>query len=130
MAIQFLQNNGTSLLNGSTISIKCMKRNLDISNCADVSEKLMPVVNLNNCGGKKDCVAVCPYDVFEMQPVTKKDQAKLNLKGKIKTFFFKQKAYVIHPNQCHACGLCVKACPEKAIQLKRFINKDEKIVLA
>ncbi|MBU2655836.1 MULTISPECIES: 4Fe-4S binding protein [Acetobacteraceae] len=26
-------------------------------------------------------------------------------------------AYTPHADQCRACGLCVKACPERAIQL-------------
>lgn len=60
-------------------------------------EKLMPVVNFNNCGGKADCVAVCPHEVFEMKPISENEKSNLNLKGKIKTLFFKNKAYVVHP---------------------------------
>jgi NAD-dependent dihydropyrimidine dehydrogenase PreA subunit len=101
-----------------------MKRTLDYSNCSDSAEKLMPIVNFNSCAGKADCVAVCPYDVFEMQPISKEDKAKLNLKGQIKTFFFKQKAYVINPDQCHSCGLCVQVCPENAIKLIKFRQED------
>lgn len=86
----------------------------------DRTGKLYPVVNFNNCGGKKDCVIVCPYNVFEMRPIAPEDAAQLNLKGKLKAFFFKEKAYVIDPNLCHACGICVRACPEKAIKLSRF----------
>lgn len=102
--------------------IKMLKNKLDNSNCSDRTEKLMPIVNFNSCGGKEDCVAVCPYHVIEMQPISKEDKAKLNLKGQIKTFFFKQKAYVINPEQCHACGLCIEACPEKAIKLTKYIK--------
>lgn len=101
-----------------------MQKIQDRSNCSDLPEKLMPIVNFNSCGGEQDCVAVCPYDVFEMQIISKEDRARLNFKGQLKTFFFKQKAYVIHPNQCHACGLCIQACPEKAIKLTKFIQKD------
>jgi len=86
-------------------------------NCINEGGKIMPLVNFNNCGAKKDCVAVCPYDVFEMRPITTADKAQLNLKGKIKTFFFKEKAYLTDPSLCHACGLCVPACPENAIKL-------------
>lgn len=39
-------------------------------NCVNEGGKIMPLVNFNNCGAKKDCVAVCPYDVFEMRPIT------------------------------------------------------------
>ncbi len=101
-----------------------MKKKFDNSNCSDIAEKLMPLVNFNNCGGKEDCVAACPYNVFEMQTITKEDKATLTLKGKIKTLFFKEKAYVINPEQCHACGLCIQACPERAIKLTKFIKED------
>ncbi|MFK7980341.1 MAG: ferredoxin family protein [Saprospiraceae bacterium] len=89
-------------------------------NCDDTGGKLMPVVNFNSCGAKEDCVAVCPHEVFEMRPITIEDKANLNLKGKIKTFFFKNKAYLTDPNLCHACGLCVPACPENAIKLAKL----------
>ena len=89
------------------------------NNCDDEAGKLMPVVNFNSCGAKEDCVAVCPYDVFEMRPITVEDRAKLNLKGKIKTFFDKRKAYLTDPSLCHACGACVQACPERAIKLAK-----------
>ncbi|EQA44385.1 4Fe-4S binding domain protein [Leptospira broomii serovar Hurstbridge str. 5399] len=36
----------------------------------------------------------------------------------MKTFFHgPNKAYVVRPEDCHACGLCVAACPEKAVRL-------------
>jgi NAD-dependent dihydropyrimidine dehydrogenase PreA subunit len=45
------------------------------------------------------------------------------MKERIKSFVHgHKKAFVIAPEQCHACGLCVKACPEKAIKLVRFIE--------
>ena len=31
-----------------------------------------------------------------------------------------KQAFVVNPESCHACGLCVRACPEKAIRLIRF----------
>jgi NAD-dependent dihydropyrimidine dehydrogenase PreA subunit len=88
------------------------------ANCDKQNGKLIPLVNFNSCGAKEDCVAVCPYDVFEMRPITLEDKVKLNLKGKIKTLFFKNKAYLTNPTLCHACDLCVQACPENAIKLK------------
>lgn len=96
-----------------------------INSCADNSGMLLPIVNFNNCGAKEDCVAICPYDVFEMKPITKEEKADLNLKGKIKTFFFKNKAYITDPDLCHACGLCVKACPESAISLIKRIPQEK-----
>lgn len=92
------------------------------NHCKEEGGKLMPLVNFNSCGAKEDCVVVCPYDVFEMRPITIEDKAKLNLKGKIKTFFFKNKAYLTDPSLCHACGLCVQACPERAIKLTKMVS--------
>jgi NAD-dependent dihydropyrimidine dehydrogenase PreA subunit len=84
-------------------------------------QKLMPIVDFNSCGGKSPCVEVCPYDVFELKPIENADKLKLNLKGKIKTFFNKNKAYIARPEACESCGLCVTACPEKAIKLTKFV---------
>lgn len=81
----------------------------------------MPVVNFNNCGGMADCLTVCPYDVLEIKPITESDKLTLNIKGRIKTLFFKHKAYVVHPEKCQSCGLCVQACPEKAISLIKYL---------
>lgn len=92
-----------------------------ISNCDGVGGKLIPIVNYNDCGAKKDCVAICPYDVLEMRPIDAADKANLNLKGKLKTFFFIEKAYITDASLCQACGLCVQACPEKAIRLTKFV---------
>lgn len=88
-------------------------------NCAESGGKLMPIINLSNCGGKEDCVPACPYDVLEMRTITAADRLKLNFKGKIKTFFKPKKAYVTDSNLCHACGICVQVCPERAIKLGR-----------
>jgi NAD-dependent dihydropyrimidine dehydrogenase PreA subunit len=29
-------------------------------------------------------------------------------------------ADVVSPDACHACGLCLKSCPEDAITLEKF----------
>mgnify|MGYP003627814613 CR=1 FL=1 len=90
--------------------------------CDEKSGKLMPIINLSNCGGKEDCIPACPYDVLEMRTITPEDRLNLNLKGKIKTFFKPKKAYIKDSNLCFACGICVQVCPEKAIKLGRIIN--------
>lgn len=87
---------------------------------------LIPIVNLSKCEAKGPCVAVCPYDVFELQDITKVDYANLTFLGKIKTFVHgKSKVYAVNADQCLGCGLCVTACPEKAIKLVRIdVKKD------
>lgn len=93
-----------------------VKKNIE-PHCDEAGGKLQPVVDFNSCSGAGDCVRVCPYTVFELRTIAAADQAVLNLKGRLKTLFKKEKAYIIHPEACHACGLCVQACPEKAVRL-------------
>jgi NAD-dependent dihydropyrimidine dehydrogenase PreA subunit len=81
---------------------------------------LVPVINRNKCEGKNDCVEVCPTHVFELGVLDAAQRRELSAPGRIKSFFhgYKQ-AFVVHPEACAACGLCVTACPEKAITLRR-----------
>lgn len=80
----------------------------------------MPVVDFNKCDRKEDCVVTCSYDIFEMRPISKEEKSALNFVGKLKTLFNKNKAYLNNPESCHACGLCIQVCPEKAIKLTRY----------
>jgi NAD-dependent dihydropyrimidine dehydrogenase PreA subunit len=76
------------------------------------------VVDPNRCEAKGDCVTVCPYDVFELRALSAEERSGLSLVGRLR--------YVTHGRRssttpriadCHACGLCVAACPEDAIKL-------------
>ena len=79
-----------------------------------------PVVDRARCEGKEDCVRVCPYDVFEVRRITHADFAALGFMGKLKSRAHgRQTAYTPRADACHACALCVSACPEKAITLMR-----------
>jgi 4Fe-4S ferredoxin len=90
-------------------------------NCKPTVGVLTPLVNFNKCEGKGPCIEVCPYNVFEMQPISDEAYKQLSLTGKIKTVVHgRNKAIVINPEQCHSCGLCVAACPEKAIKLQKL----------
>jgi len=41
------------------------------------------------------------------------------LRGKLKAWAHKRmQADVVSPDACHACGLCLKSCPEDAITLE------------
>lgn len=81
---------------------------------------LVPIVNPNRCEGKGPCVDVCPVDVFEMGVMTPAQRASLTVKGTVKGFVHGWKqVQVVNPEACRACGLCVTACPEKAITLAR-----------
>lgn len=79
-----------------------------------------PVIDRNRCEGKKDCVEVCPYDVFEVRRIDDADFGKLGVRGKLKSMVHgRQTAYTPGADRCQACGLCVVACPEKAISLTK-----------
>jgi NAD-dependent dihydropyrimidine dehydrogenase PreA subunit len=89
------------------------------SSCAEEAGNLVPVVDRNRCEAKGDCVRVCPYDVFEVRVLRPEERAALALVGRLKAFFHGyRQAFAVRAAQCHACGLCVQACPEKAIKLR------------
>lgn len=80
--------------------------------------RVVPVINQNKCEAKADCVRVCPYNVFEIRTLTPEERGGLSWAGRIKTWAHGNKqAFVTAPDACHACGLCVTACPERAITL-------------
>lgn len=79
-----------------------------------------PVVDRQRCEGKSDCVQVCPYDVFEVGRIDDAEFQALSWLGKIKLRVHGMKtAHTPHLDACRACGLCVVACPERAIKLVR-----------
>ncbi|AKF11383.1 4Fe-4S binding protein [Sandaracinus amylolyticus] len=80
----------------------------------------VPRVSRSRCEGKGDCEEVCPYDVFEVRRIDDADFAALGLLAKIKSVAHgRQTAYTPGADRCRACGLCVVACPERAIELVR-----------
>jgi 4Fe-4S ferredoxin len=88
------------------------------SECAGTPGKVAPVVDRNRCEGKEDCVRVCPYDVFSMGTLSKSERSSLTIIGRLKAWAHGGKqAFVTKPDACHACMLCVEACPEDAISL-------------
>jgi len=78
-----------------------------------------PVVDRSRCEAKSECVSVCPYQVFEVRRIEDADYRQLGLLGKLKVAVHGlRSAYTPKADDCHACGLCVVACPEKAIRLE------------
>jgi 4Fe-4S ferredoxin len=76
------------------------------------------VVDRNRCEAKDDCVRVCPYDVFEVLVLAPAERAGVSLRGRLNLLVHRDRqAVVVRPDDCHACGLCVAACPEHAITL-------------
>jgi 4Fe-4S ferredoxin len=63
---------------------------------------------------------VCPYGVFEVRRIDDGDFNALGPLSRIKLWVHGKKvAYTPKSDACQACGLCVVACPERAIRLER-----------
>jgi NAD-dependent dihydropyrimidine dehydrogenase PreA subunit len=78
------------------------------------------VVDRGKCEGKGDCVEVCPYRVFEVRRIDDADFAQLNILGKLKSRAHGRKtSYTPRIDACQACGMCIVACPEKALTLRK-----------
>ena len=92
----------------------------DTKNCRAAAGKFRPSIDRNRCEGKADCVAVCPYDVFEIGVLPPQERSGLSWRGKLKGFGHGWKqAFLKNEGACRACALCVEACPEQAIKLVR-----------
>jgi 4Fe-4S ferredoxin len=88
--------------------------------CKQEAGLFQPVINRNRCEAKGPCVEVCPYDVFQILPVPASDRKAMSIAGRIKLLVHGgRQAYAVNVDACRACGLCVSACPERAITLAR-----------
>lgn len=94
------------------------------SDCKADPGAFRPLIDFRRCEGKRDCIEVCPYDVFEVRRIDDADFAPLPLKAKLKQIVHgRQVAYALRADQCRACGLCVVACPQGAIILSATTPK-------
>jgi NAD-dependent dihydropyrimidine dehydrogenase PreA subunit len=76
----------------------------------------MPTVTIDprRCEGKKKCVEVCPMGVFAMRPMDPSLPFFIRLKVRMHGG---EQAKVEKQELCDGCGMCVEACPEKAIHM-------------
>ncbi len=89
--------------------------------CAAPTGTFVPVVDHARCEGKRDCVDVCPNDVFEVRRIDDSDYKALGRIGRLKVRAHGMAtSYTPNADDCRACGLCVVACPEDAIVLTRL----------
>ncbi|WP_371182042.1 4Fe-4S dicluster domain-containing protein [Xanthomonas sacchari] len=88
--------------------------------CKAAPGVFVPVVDPQRCEGKGDCVAVCPFDVFQIGRLPDEQFASMPLLVKLKLWAHgRRTAFTPHADACRACGICVTACPERAITLRR-----------
>jgi len=86
--------------------------------CRAEAASWQPSVDRGRCEGKSDCARVCPYGVFEVRRIADPDFQSLSFLGKLKSRAHRRMtAYTPHADRCQACGMCVVACPERAITL-------------
>lgn len=88
--------------------------------CKQPPGVIEPRIDFARCEGKADCAAVCPENVFEIRRIDAADYRALRPFQRLKLRVHGMKvAYATRADACRACGLCVSACPERAITLAR-----------
>ena len=91
----------------------------DETQCKQAAGKFEPVIDRSRCEAKGPCVTACPYNVFEISPLTIEEKSGLSFFAKLKAFAHGNKqAHAVRADACQACGFCVEVCPEKAITLR------------
>jgi 4Fe-4S ferredoxin len=89
--------------------------------CTQPPGVVVPVIDRTRCEGKEDCAAVCPYDVFEIRSLTREERSALPFGARLKALVHgNRQSFAVRAEACHSCGLCVAACPERAIRLARL----------
>ena len=94
-----------------------------------------PVVDHGRCEAERDCVPVCPYDVFEVRRMDPDDFTALGMLGKLRsTAHRRMTAYTVRADQCHDfprpeaawldwVGPLDKSKPDEARRLQDFLAK-------
>ena len=96
-------------------------RYMSIVECKQPAGVVRPEIDRNRCEGKEDCKRVCPHDVFDIRVLTKAERSELPFFGRLKAAAHgNRQAFAVRAEACHACGLCVQACPERAIRLVKL----------
>jgi 4Fe-4S ferredoxin len=119
-ALSDLRQTPARLRKSSSAAIIHTMASVSVENCKQAAGVFAPVINRDRCEAKEDCVRVCPYNVFEIRKLSDDDRKALGLMSRLKAWAHRNRqAYAVNAADCHACGLCVAACPEHAIKLER-----------
>ncbi len=81
-----------------------------------MSEENLPVIDPVACVACGVCVATCPVNVIEIQPMAK--EVLVSCHSKDKGAATRKNCQV----GCIACGLCVKVCPYNATKVENFLS--------
>lgn len=88
--------------------------------CLERVVLIAPVIDRNRCEGSGACVRVCPFKVFEIRKLGPRQRSTLSVRGKLKAWAHGgRQAYLANPKDCHACRLCIDACPEHALEFRK-----------
>ena len=75
-----------------------------------------PIVDAGRCLGDASCVAVCPYDVFALQPVRAEHYDGLPASARfLLSLSGGLQVAVVAAERCRACGLCIAVCSQHAL---------------
>lgn len=88
--------------------------------CGAPAGSFAPAIDLTRCEAKGECIAVCPYGVFEVRRMSEAEFRSLPFLARLRSRIHgRRAAHATRAASCRACGLCVVACPENAITLSR-----------
>jgi len=75
-----------------------------------MKEEAPLVIHYPICGGGDECIYVCPFSdrIWEVVPM------KVSLFGV--RYKVRLRPFMVHPENCKRCYICVQACPTGALQ--------------
>jgi electron transport protein HydN len=98
-----------------------------ISAITQVDNKIL--VDKNVCVGCKTCMITCPFGAIELMPVYKNGKPVMQMALKSETEDGLEEKQLLTASKCDLCvsltdgPACVKACPQKALELVNPIEK-------